>query len=79
MTFDEAGIAGRVAVCRLSGGVHLRYDPVDGSVRCLPYPAGAPEGRAGGATRAAGGSARHGPPRECEALDEARPLHLAPL
>jgi hypothetical protein len=38
MTFDQARAAGRVAICHLPGGVQLRYDPADGSIRSLPYP-----------------------------------------
>lgn len=38
MTFAEASASGRVAICHLPGGVQLRYDPSDGSVRSLPYP-----------------------------------------
>jgi hypothetical protein len=38
MTFDQAHAAGKVALCQLPGGAQLRYDPVDGIVRSLPYP-----------------------------------------
>jgi hypothetical protein len=38
MTLDEANATGRVAICHLPGGVQLRYDPSDGSIRSLPYP-----------------------------------------
>jgi hypothetical protein len=38
MTFDQVTASGKVAVCHLPGGVQLRYDPADGTVRSLPYP-----------------------------------------
>jgi sugar lactone lactonase YvrE len=38
MTFDQVSATGRVAICHLPGGVQLRYDPTDGTVRSLPYP-----------------------------------------
>jgi hypothetical protein len=38
VTFNEVTAAGRIALCHLSGGAVLRYDPADRSVRTLPYP-----------------------------------------
>lgn len=39
LTFDEVTAAGKVASCQLPGGALLRYDPRQGRVSILPYPA----------------------------------------